>query len=287
MQCRNLSIPIGFMLWIASATWTDASAQTSPEGNPPGEEQPVLSNQEAIEEEPVAGESPEEPPSEAQALFIAGNAAVRDGRYADARDLYRRSIQIAPRLSVAWNLVLAFRGTNEIIAALELVEQLIGGDFGELSSEDRPELEALHAELEGRVSTLNIRTNHPSSVELAVDDVAVGTVDPGDQLVHLIIPGEHRIVGTAAEIDPVERTIETSEGDVTDVLLTFTPRRPVWRRAWFWVVTVGLPVVIGSSIALWLTLRDRDEPGMTWQDVAAWCITTPLSRWSGDGGARG
>jgi len=207
--------------------------------------------------------------AEAMSLFDAGMAAFRDGRPADAQDLFRRSLQIQPIPATAWNLALALRATNDLVEAVRIARQLLDEHYGELQEEQREQIGTLLDELYRRVAVLDITTNHTSEVVATVDGVRVGVVEPGQQIEHVTEAGEHRVSGIVPDARVVEQSVVAPSGEHTDVLITLEPvtepvaepattgRRP--RRWWIWVVAATVVVGVATGLSLWLVLRDEPQ----------------------------
>jgi hypothetical protein len=134
---------------------------------------------------------------DARELFEQGNAATEAGRFADARDLYRRSLELEPNPASAFNLAVALTRTGEFVEAATIFEELLEGSFGGLSRTQRREVRALRREASENVATLRVELPPVAEVEIRVDgkriEGAVAHVDPGEHLVSVSSP-RHRPV---------------------------------------------------------------------------------------------
>lgn len=210
-------------------------------------------------------------PAEATTLFEAGMVAFRDGRPADAQDLFRRSLEIHPTAAAAWNLTLALRATNDLVDAVQIARQLLNERHGPVAEEQRAQIEALLDELLRRVAVLDISTNHSSEVAIAVDGTRVGVVERGQQLEHVTDAGEHLVSGIAPDAQATEQNVVARAGARTHVTLTLqVSTEPVvverrTRRWWIWVVAAVCVVGVATGLTVGLLLRE--EPQM---------VTNPL-----------
>lgn len=209
---------------------------------------------------------------EARALFEAGQGAFGDGRTADARDLFRRSLELSPRSGTAWNLALALRATNELVRATQLLTELIDGRFGELGPEERAETETLLQEISARLATLSITVRSPAPVDITIDGEHSGTIEPDSSLERHVVAGQHVIRGTAEGTEPVEQTLTVAGGEERTVALLLESleggeggtgrRRSVVREPWFWLVVVGaVAIAVTTGVLAWWFVAGREETG--------------------------
>ncbi len=207
---------------------------------------------------------------EARALFEAGDLAFRDGRPADARHLFQRSLELSPRPGTAWNLALALRAINELVLATELLTELLEGRYGELDRVERAETEALLQELTGRIAVLRISAQAPTTVDVTIDGEPSGSLDPGDHLERWVTSGQHVIRGVAEGAEPDEQTITVVSEEVHEVTLSLssslgnegTRQRSIAREPWFWTVIVSfVAVAVTAGVLAWWFVDGRQNPG--------------------------
>lgn len=129
-------------------------------------------------------------------LFELGQAAHTEGRFAEARDHLRASLELSPRVATAFNLGLALRGTGETIAALNVFESLLDGEYGTVSEGARSDAEVLQQELRGEVATLVVHFPGSPQARLFIDGRSRGVVDDGAQLE--LNAGSHTFVAESA-----------------------------------------------------------------------------------------
>lgn len=258
---QKIQTKLLYQLWVSATalalvTMTfPVSAQTN---GPEPEQLPASAQSDETEPE-------QPPPTEATMLFEAGRVAFRDGRPADAQDLFRRSLTLQPTPAAAWNLTLALRATNDLVEAVQLARQLLNEEHGQLEEEQRTQIGTLLDELLRRVAVLDITTNHSAEVIATVDGVRVGVVTPEQGLEHVTDPGEHLVSGSAPDARTTEQSVVAPAGAHTDVLLSLelmaepVVETPPPRRWWIWVLVTTVAVGVATGLALGLSLRDEPE----------------------------
>jgi len=149
---------------------------------------------------------------EARTLFEEANAALENGRFAEARDLLRRSLELSPNAASAFNLGVALRGTGETRAAVEVFEALLEGEYGEISGGQNVEVRRLLRETRGEIAVLHIRVEGAETVVVRVDGEQVAEADDGETISHEVDPGEHVITASAPRRQTEERRVELERG---------------------------------------------------------------------------
>lgn len=164
--------------------------------------------------------SPEE---EARELFQQANAALETGRFAEARDLLRRSIELTPNPASAFNLAVALRGTGETIASAATFERLLEGEYGELSAAQRREAERLLHETRAEIAVLHISATGADAVELRVDGQRIATAAAGEVVEHQVDPGERVVTASAPRRETAERRVDLPRGGSLRVAFELEP----------------------------------------------------------------
>jgi hypothetical protein len=149
---------------------------------------------------------------EARRLFEEANAALESGRFSVARDLLRRSLDLAPNAASAFNLGVALRGTGETRAAVQVFEELLGGERGEISDGQRREVRRLLRETRAEIAALHIHVEGAETIEVRVDGERIGEAGDGETLTHQVDPGEHVVTATAPRRQTEERRVELERG---------------------------------------------------------------------------
>lgn len=155
----------------------------------------------------------------ARQLFEQADGALSGGRFAEARDLLRRSLALYPHTATAFNLAVALRGTGEIRAAVQTFDQLLSGSHGELDAEQRAQAETLREETAAEVGVVRITTSGAPRVEIRVDGVRVGEIDDGGSLEWRCDPGPRVVTASAERHETEERRLEVERGRTHEVAM--------------------------------------------------------------------
>jgi hypothetical protein len=152
------------------------------------------------------------PELDARTLFDRGKQSMSRGRFADARDLFQRSLDLVPKPSAAFNLAVALRGMGRPKESAEVFGQLLTGKFGTLPAERRTEIQNLIREVEADVATLEISASGASHIDVRVDGLKVGSITSSKSIVIRVNPGERVVTLSASKRDPVERRVVLGAG---------------------------------------------------------------------------
>ncbi|MCA9616269.1 MAG: hypothetical protein R3B99_00090 [Polyangiales bacterium] len=116
------------------------------------------------------GVSAQEPSrAEARELFLRADTLLTSGRFAEARDLLRRSFDAFPTAPTAFNLAIAARGVGRSVEAVAWLDRLAEGELGPLDEARLGEVRALRAEIEREIATLSIEACGGEGTEVRVD----------------------------------------------------------------------------------------------------------------------
>ena len=168
--------------------------------------------------EPDGTESDEETAERARALFDEALAAIGAGRYDEAVESLRRSLELEPRSATAFNLAVALRGTGDLLAAEEVFRGLLEGRYGELDESRTSQVTALLTEVREQIGLLRIRVSGADDPVLTVDGEPA-EIGAGGTAEVRVNPGERNVLATAPERRPVRRTVEVVRGSEVDVEL--------------------------------------------------------------------
>lgn len=145
---------------------------------------------------------------------------MRAGRFADARDAFRRSLNLNARPSVAFNLAVAHSRTGEYVAAVRLFERLLSGGFGDLPADRRQEAAALRDEAESSVATLTVHLPPAEGLNVRVDGQVYAEqmrLDPGEHIVSIHsprhLPVEVRVALTRGDSETIHPELELREDE--------------------------------------------------------------------------
>jgi hypothetical protein len=165
--------------------------------------------------------------TEARELFEQAAEALQVGRFTEAVDLLRRSLELEPRPSTAFNLAVALRGMGDLLAAERMFEQLVDGQYGSVEPRKRKEVRSMLGEVRAEIAELSVRIRGSESAAVRLDGEGVATVRRGEALEVRVNPGRHQLEARARGREPVERAIELSPGSSERVTLELPPdRRP-------------------------------------------------------------
>ncbi len=163
-----------------------------------------------------------QPEPDARTLFEQANEATAQGRFADARDLYRRSLDLEGNPATAFNLAVALTRTGEFVEAVERFDALLEGEHGRISRAQQREVRNLRRDADRNVATLAVRLPPIDGLVVRVDGQRVeGTsrVDPGEHLVAIESP-RHR---------PLEERVTLERGETHDFAPTLQLRPDLTR----------------------------------------------------------
>ncbi len=157
--------------------------------------------------------------NEARSLFVDGNRAMDEGRFGEARDFFRRSLELHTSIATAFNLAVSLERTGELVSSVELLSDLIAGEFGTLSPAQRTEAVDFRDRTEPDIGVAQFAITGPPSAEARLDGELLGTVQRGRFLETEVDPGEHVIVITARGVQPVERRFVMERGETLELTI--------------------------------------------------------------------
>ncbi len=152
------------------------------------------------------------PEDDARREFDAGRAALKTGRFAEARDNFRRALALAPKAPSAFNLGVALRGTGEPVEAVSVFEALLAGSYGELSADQRAQIDALLSETRAEIATLELRVEGAPVAEVRIDGRRVKDLPAGQVHTQALDPGAYVVSASAPQRLPAEQRIELARG---------------------------------------------------------------------------
>lgn len=161
---------------------------------------------------------------EARALFEAGEAAVAERRYEDARRLFERSLALHATPAAAFNAAVAAQEDGDLRAAARHLDALLGGAHGDLPAGRADAVRALRDELLEGVGTVEVRSD--PGVTLAIDGADVD-LDASRRL--YLRPGTHALTIRVPGRPPRERELALRAGErrTLDLMLEAAVERSV------------------------------------------------------------
>ncbi|MFK7985213.1 MAG: hypothetical protein AB8I08_04205 [Sandaracinaceae bacterium] len=197
-----------------------------------------------------------QPEVEARRLFAEGTEALSSGRFAEARDRFRLSLDRTPNAGTAFNLGVALRGTGEVVEARAVFDTLLDDGYGALRPAQRREIAQLREAVDGEVAVLTLEVGGAPAFSVRVDGRppmpmrAAATVE--------LNPGAHTLYFSAPERAPEERVVEVERGERRTVAVDLqTPEGTL-------VLEAAAPddrVAIGSGAESMGRLERRLPPG--------------------------
>ncbi|MEM9194068.1 MAG: hypothetical protein AAGF12_33140 [Myxococcota bacterium] len=194
--------------------------------------------------------------------FDGGLAAMEAGRFGDARDHFRRCLDNSPSKSAAYNLAIAYRSTEQPTLAVDVLDQLLAEEFGELSADEQADVEWLHEQMSERISVLALSVEGPEEYRVRVDGrFAEGSrefrLDPGERVIRVEADGftaaEERVRAEAGGAQALEFSLLPVEGPS----LVESP--------WLWI---GVSAAVVTAIAVTVgVLVGGGEDVVTSEDV--------------------
>jgi hypothetical protein len=167
-----------------------------------------------------AGVAAAQPAEEARVLFEQANGALESGRFAEARDLLRRSLALSDNAASAFNLGVALRGTGETLAAASVFEALLEGGHGAISDAQKREVQRLLRETRAEIAVLHIHVEGADVIDVRVDGARIARAGDGETVSHDVDPGEHVVTVSASRRQTEERRVTLDRGGSRELGLT-------------------------------------------------------------------
>jgi len=165
------------------------------------------------------------PPSgSARAAFQAGIEAIDAGRYADGVEHLERSLELLPRVSTAYNLAVARRGTGDFLGARETLRALLEGAYGRTNAATRGRAEQLLSEAVAEIATLRIEVGGGAPIRVTVDGETAGVLNAPGHVETEVNPGARLVGATAPDTEPAERLISVAPGTTEALSFRLLPR---------------------------------------------------------------
>jgi len=158
--------------------------------------------------------------NDARALFDQGRVALSTGRFAEARDLFRRSLELVPKAGSAFNLAVAMRGTGEALDAVVTLDRLLRGEYGAIAKEQRAEAEKLREQARADIGTIHVELSGTDSGRIRVDG-RPAEIDARGALG--VDAGAHVVEASATGYKTVEVKVDVGRGATARVKLVLEP----------------------------------------------------------------
>lgn len=203
----------------------------------------------------------------AQDLHEAGIRSLDALAFGRAREEFEAALEAFPTVGTAFNLGLVYRELARPHDAVMLWGRLLDGDFGEIGTAAREQVQQMRQEALESVAHLEVRVDRPERVFLRIDGEPMGEVVRGESVGFDLNPGS-RVVDARAP-DAVPRVVRVDlgrgEGRTLSIALDPEPSRDtnLFEHPAFWT-GVGAVVLAGVvAIVVVATGPHYGEPSLS------------------------
>jgi len=232
-----------------------------------------------------AQESAEDDATRARQLFEEGVAALHAEDLERAAIVFGQSLDLRPHVATAFNLAGALRDLGRQTAAVAVYDGLLEGSYGDLSEEQRAEVDEMRGVALAATAILEVRVEGADAAAVTVDDVPIGEARRGAPLAHRHDAGYRVVRARTDDGREAMRRLSLGAGATeavelvlpSPVMAEVEPARsePVLRHAdeprteremtsggvsaWVWVVA-AVAVVAATTIGVVLLADGEGEP---------------------------
>ncbi|MEM9191112.1 MAG: hypothetical protein AAGF12_18160 [Myxococcota bacterium] len=198
----------------------------------------------------------------ARTLFMEGSDALQAGQVAEACPLFEQSLAEASVPWTARNLGYCYHLAGRELEAVNLLQRVVAGEFGGVSTRTVEEVTAIIATAEARIASLLLHVNPPHA-ELRIDGEAVED-NPAR-----LDPGRHVVSARSVGYQPAEDVVSLDPGETRELVLHLDtlpieaePTEDEGGTTWLpWVLGVGAGLLaVGGVVALVAVLLSEPEP---------------------------
>lgn len=197
----------------------------------------------------------------ARALFAEAVGLAEAGRWAEARDRYRRSLEVKFSPETLYSLGVAQKQTGAFVEALQSFERFLEEDFDHALEPFRLAARRAVAELEGRVGHVTVRVEAaPRGLAIAIDDDLLA---PPEARGIRVNPGFHTIQVTAPGHAPRVLTLAVEPGEHERVHLDYRGAPPDTDGVGWTLVGLGAGLGAAGIVTalVGVTQPDPSAPG--------------------------
>jgi hypothetical protein len=200
----------------------------------------------------------------AEALFVEGSRALEEGRFPDAARLFTEVLEQRPHLGAAFNLAVALRGQGRMSAAIETVDALLAGRYGELTEEQQREVESIREHVVASLVTVSIQVNGAAEARLLLDGEEAGELHERRPASLRVDPGDHVMAAVAPDGRTARERFSAIAGRPVDLRLSLPPPPLATVQddgpdIWPWLV-VGALVVAAVVVTVFVLSSADDDP---------------------------
>jgi hypothetical protein len=174
---------------------------------------------------PVAAAGDDKRERDARVLFERAVKSLREGQFAEARDLLNQSLILEERPATAFNLGVAYRGTGESLRAIDVLRDLLAERYGKLEPAQRREVSVMIRDVEREVANVEITAQGADKIQIRIDGRHVGDLTSGETRTFRADGGERLISAFAVDHVTVEKRVRLDRGKRSRVSFTLRPTR--------------------------------------------------------------
>lgn len=216
---------------------------------------------------------------EARALFMAGNAAVESGRWADAAANFERSYELSKVPSALYNAAVALRTLGKYRKARDAFTLLLTEHGSSLNKGTKRNVDQALEEIRARIAKLHILGLASESHRITLDTELIP--DPGARPLTIDAdPGAHTLLVERESYRLFRWSGELKEGEALSVRTTWVPLQEkldlgtqdqgatapvdkdssdsILESPWFWITTAAV-VAIGVGVVAFLVLGQDEQ----------------------------
>ncbi|HSN96791.1 MAG TPA: PEGA domain-containing protein [Candidatus Nanopelagicales bacterium] len=153
---------------------------------------------------------------EAKRRFQRGRELYEENDFQGALVEMRRAYELAPTYRLLYDIGQVYYQLQDYPNALRTFTKFLQDGRGEITQQQRDDVQREIDKLRGRVATLRITTNRLDA-EISIDDVPVGKTPLADPI--LVSPGRRKITATLKGHAPAIKTVEIAGQETQDVSL--------------------------------------------------------------------
>lgn len=215
---------------------------------------------------------------EARALFVAGNAAVESGRWADAAANFERSYELSKVPSALYNAAVALRTLGKYRKARDAFTLLLTEHGSSLNKGTKRKVDEALEEIRARIATLHILGLAPETHRITLDTELVP--DSGDRPLSIDAdPGVHALLVEREAYRLFRWSGELKEGEALSVRTSWVPLQEkldlgaqekaspkpaddessgtILESPWFWIATAAVVAISAGVIAYFVLGQDE------------------------------
>ena len=153
---------------------------------------------------------------EAKRRFQRGRELYEDNDFQGALVEIRRAYELAPTYRLLYDIGLINAQLKDYPGALQNFQRFLQEGKGDVSPQQREEVQREIEKLTGRVATLRITANQQQA-EIAIDDIPMGKTPLAEPV--LVSAGRRKVTATLKGYVPATQTVEVAGQETLDISL--------------------------------------------------------------------